>query len=93
MTFALRRLVCPHRLSDFARVHKKCYIAMARMEDRQGGNLVPMAGEVRHHSSKLKILKKKFPINIEPPYKYTMQQYILEKHIKNKSRHICMHAK
>jgi hypothetical protein len=37
--------------------------------------------------------KKNIPINIEPPYKYTMQQYILEKHIKNKSRHICMHAK
>ena len=27
------------------------YLAMARMEDRQGGNLVPMAGEVRRHSS------------------------------------------
>ena len=26
------------------------YLAMARMEDRQGGNLVPMAREVRRHS-------------------------------------------
>ena len=34
------------------------YLAMARMEDRHGGNLVPMAGEVHHHSSSLKKLKK-----------------------------------
>jgi hypothetical protein len=27
------------------------YLAMARMEVRQGGNLVPVAGEVRRHSS------------------------------------------
>ena len=27
------------------------YVAMARMEDRHGGNLVPVAGEVRRHSS------------------------------------------
>jgi len=27
------------------------YLAMARMEDRQGENLVPVAGEVRRHSS------------------------------------------
>ena len=27
------------------------YPAMARMEDRHGGNLVPVAGEVRRHSS------------------------------------------
>ena len=27
------------------------YLAMARMEDHQGGNLVPVAGEVRRHSS------------------------------------------
>ena len=27
------------------------YLAMARMEDRQGGNLVSVAGEVRRHSS------------------------------------------
>jgi hypothetical protein len=26
-------------------------LAMARMEDRQSGNLVPVPGEVRHHSS------------------------------------------
>jgi hypothetical protein len=26
-------------------------LAMARMEDRQGGNLVAVAGEVRRHSS------------------------------------------
>jgi hypothetical protein len=26
-------------------------LAMARMEDRQSGNLVPVLGEVRHHSS------------------------------------------
>ena len=28
---------------------------------------------------------KKHPNKYKPPYKYTMQQYILEKHIKNKS--------
>jgi hypothetical protein len=27
------------------------YLVMARMKDRQGENLVPMAGKVRHHSS------------------------------------------
>jgi hypothetical protein len=27
------------------------YLVMARMENRQGGNLVPVAGEVHHHSS------------------------------------------
>jgi hypothetical protein len=27
------------------------YLTMARMEDRQGGNLAPVAGEVRRHSS------------------------------------------
>ena len=27
------------------------YLAMARMEDHRGGNLVPMAGEVRRHLS------------------------------------------
>jgi hypothetical protein len=27
------------------------YLAMARMKDSQGGNRVPMAGEVRRHSS------------------------------------------
>ena len=27
------------------------YVAMARLEDHQGGNLVPVAGKVRRHSS------------------------------------------
>jgi len=27
------------------------YLVMAQMEDRQGENLVPVAGEVRRHSS------------------------------------------
>jgi hypothetical protein len=27
------------------------YLAMARMEDRQGRNLIPVAGKVRRHSS------------------------------------------
>jgi hypothetical protein len=30
------------------------YLAMARMKDRQGENLVPVAREVRRHSSQLK---------------------------------------
>ena len=30
------------------------YVAMARMEDRQGGNLVLVAREVRHHLTSLK---------------------------------------
>jgi hypothetical protein len=30
---------------------ERSYLAMARMEDRQGGNLVPVVGEVRRHSS------------------------------------------
>jgi hypothetical protein len=32
---------------------ERSYLAMARMEDRQGGNLVPVAGKVRRHSSLL----------------------------------------
>jgi hypothetical protein len=29
--------------------------------------------------------EKSITINIQPPYKYTMQQYVLDKHINNKS--------
>jgi hypothetical protein len=47
------------------------YLAMARMEDRQGENLVRVAGKVCRHSSSVKKLKKH--LNIETPYKYTMQ--------------------
>ena len=30
---------------------ERSYLVMAQIEDRQGGNLVPVAGEVRRHSS------------------------------------------
>ena len=30
---------------------ERLYLAMARMEDRLGGNLVPVAEEIRRHSS------------------------------------------
>jgi len=33
------------------------YLTVARMAERQGGNLIPVAGEVRHRSSYLKKLK------------------------------------
>jgi hypothetical protein len=65
------------------------------MEHRQGGNLVPVGGGSDLPSFIItKKLKKNIPINIGPPYKYTMQYYILEKHINNKSsRDICMPSK
>ena len=59
------------------------YLAMSWMKDRQSGNLIPMAGEVRRHSSYQKKLKKRTN-KYRTSYKYTMQQYILEKHINNK---------
>jgi hypothetical protein len=39
------------------------------MAERQGGNLVPVAGEVRHRSSYLKKLKK-LPNKYRTSYKY-----------------------
>jgi hypothetical protein len=30
---------------------ERSYLAMARMEDRHGRNLIPVAGEARRHSS------------------------------------------
>jgi hypothetical protein len=48
------------------------YLAIAWMEGRQGGYLVPVIGEVHHHSSYLKKLKK-LPNKYGTLYKYTMQ--------------------
>jgi hypothetical protein len=65
------------------------------MEHRQGGNLVPVCGGSDPPPFVItKKTKKNIPINIEPPYKYVMQHYILEKHINTKSsRDICMPSK
>jgi hypothetical protein len=40
------------------------------MAEHQGGNMVPVAGEVRRHSSYLKKLKKKLPNKYSTTYKY-----------------------
>jgi hypothetical protein len=45
------------------------YLAVARMAECQDGNLVPMAGEVRRHSSYLKKLKK-LPNKYRTTYKF-----------------------
>jgi hypothetical protein len=44
-------------------------LAVARMAKLQGRNLVPVAGEVRHHSSYLKKLKK-LPNKYRTLYKF-----------------------
>jgi hypothetical protein len=45
-------------------------LAVARMAKLQGRNLVPVAGEVRHHSPYLKKLKKKLPNKYRTSYKF-----------------------
>jgi hypothetical protein len=70
---------------------ERTYSAVAQMAERQGGNLVPVAGEVRRNSSYLKKIEKNFQINIVPhinTMQYIRDTYIECVYVPSKRKHI-----